>query len=428
MLTDQPQLRLFALIFVGVVALFAGLWFFVLRTEYVPIYENIRESDASQIVAELDSAGIAYQLANDGHDILVPEGEAANARVAVAGANISMGGTTGFELFNENELGLTEFAQKINLQRAIQGELARTIMMMSGVEFARVHLAMPERTLFRSEQENPTAAVTVEMEPSQSLSPERVDGIRQLVASSVPGLSLGDVAVLNETGGLVSASAVGEVTAGAPARSEREAVEQLIGIRARAAIGDVLPQQPFDLQVSAFEQVASEAPATTEDDEDSASSANSNRQTFGLEGRSLRVMIRTPQELSPEERTLISDALADAISLSSASGDMLDFTTGALASAGEAGFQAPGGALAPSASPPSPAIDQSPQGDWATSSDPFGGIGGFPWIWLLIPLAIVVLALFAARPRRKLSEDEADSFAELLRSANLERDLERGAS
>ncbi|MEP0391770.1 MAG: flagellar basal-body MS-ring/collar protein FliF [Erythrobacter sp.] len=428
MLTDQPQLRLFALIFVGVVALFAGLWFFVLRTDYVPVYENVRESDASQIVAELDTAGIAYQLANDGHDILVPESEAANARVAVAGANISMGGTTGFELFNENELGLTEFAQKINLQRAIQGELARTIMMMSGVEFARVHLAMPERTLFRSEQENPTAAVTVEMEPSQVLSAERVDGIRQLVASSVPGLSLGDVAVLNETGGLVSASAVGEVTAGAPARSEREAVEQLVGIRARAAIGDVLPQQLFDLQVSAFEQVESQAPAASEDGENAASSANSNRQTFGLEGQALRVIIRTPQELSPEERTLISDALADAISLSSASGDMLDFTTGALASAGETGFQSPGHALAPSASPASPATDQTPQGDWATSSDPFGGIGGFPWIWLLIPLGIVMIALFAARPRRKLSEDEADSFAELLRSTNLERDFERGAS
>jgi len=423
MLTDQPQLRLFTLLFIGVIALFAGLWFFVLRTEYVPIYENIRESDASQIVAELDEAGIVYQLANDGHDILVAEGEAADARVAVAGANISMGGTTGFELFNENELGLTEFAQKINLQRAIQGELARTIMMMNGVEFARVHLAMPERTLFRSEQDNPTAAVTVEMQPSQQLDQERVDGIRQLVASSVPGLSLGDVVVLNETGGLMSASAVGEVGAGAPARSEREAVEQLVGIRARAAIADVLPQQPFDLQVSAFEQVANEtAPSADGEGEDTTNAAPQNavqnRQIVGLEGRSLRVMMRTPQELSPEERSLISDALADAISLSSASGDMLDFTTGALASAGQTPATSSAAGTAQGPQPPQPA----PQGDWAASSDPLAGLGGFPWIWLLIPLTILALALFAARPRRKLSEAETDSFAQLLRNANLERE------
>jgi flagellar M-ring protein FliF len=332
----------------------------------------------------------------------VPEGEAANARVAVAGANISMGGTTGFELFNENELGLTEFAQKINLQRAIQGELARTIMMMNGVEFARVHLAMPERTLFRSEQESPTAAVTVEMQPSQQLSPERVDGIRQLVASSVPGLAIADVAVLNETGGLMRASLVGVTGRGEPANNEREAIEQLVGIRARAAISDVLPQQPFDIQVSAFEQVSSETVAAPEEDgEETSSAAPKNREVFGLEGRSLRVMVRTPQELSPEERSLISDALADAIALSSASGDMLDFTTGVLASAAQ---------TSPASSPaPTQAQPPASQGDWTASADPLASLGGVPWIWLAVPLLVIALALFAARPRRKLSEDEADT-------------------
>ncbi|MEM1051302.1 MAG: flagellar basal-body MS-ring/collar protein FliF [Pseudomonadota bacterium] len=410
---EPRQLRLFALIFLGFVALFTGLWFFVLRTEYVPIYENIRESDASQIVTELEDSGIAYQLTNDGHDILVPEGEAANARVAVAGANISMGGTTGFELFNENELGLTEFAQKINLQRAIQGELARTIMMMSGVEFARVHLAMPERTLFRSEQQNPTAAVTVEMQPSQQLSAERVDGIRQLVASSVPGLSIADVAVLNETGGLMRTSFVGVEGSGQPASNEREAIEQLVRIRARAAIEDVFPQQPFEIQISAFEQVATEAaPDPEEDGEGTSSSAPPNRQVLGLEGRSLRVMIRTPQELSPEERSLISDTLSDAVALSSASGDMLDFTTGALASAPQT----------EPASAPAQNTASAPQADWATSSDPLSDFVGLSWAWTALPLGLLALALFAARPRRKLSEDEADSFAELLRNANLERE------
>ena len=417
---EPRQIRLFAMLLAGVVLLLAALWFFVLRTEFVPIYENIRESDASQIVAELDNAGIAYQLENDGHDILVPKGEAADARVAVAGANIAMGGTTGFELFNENELGLTEFAQKINLQRAIQGELARTIMMMDGVEFARVHLALPERTLFRSEQEVPTAAVTVEMQPSQRLTSARVDGIRQLVASSVPGLSLADVAVLDEGGGLVSASLAAPAATG-PAQNEREALENLVMIRAREAVAQVLPQQSFDLQVSAYENVDQEQSAASSSEPGNGEAASEtqqpNRQIFGLEGRALRVMVRTPQELSPEERSIITDTLADAIGLSSAGGDMLDFTTGALASAAS---PTPASAV-PSANVPPPA-SRSSEGDWTGSAGGAGSIWALPWIWLAIPLAILALALFAARPRRKLSEAETESFAELLRSSALGRE------
>ena len=413
--TEPRQIRLFALLFVVVVALFAALWFFVLRTEYVPVYENIRESDASQIVAELEDAGIAYQLANDGHDILVPQGEAADARVAVAGANISMGGTTGFELFNENELGLTEFAQKINLQRAIQGELARTIMMMEGVEFARVHLALPERTLFRSEQETPTAAVTVEMQAAQTLTSSRVDGIRQLVASSVPGLSIADVAVLDDGGDLVSAALTAGATIGAPAQNEREALENLVSIRAKDAISQVLPQQSFDLGVSAFEQVE-EVPSATEESPEAAEAPAQPRAMFGLEGRSLRVMIRTPQALSPEERSIISGALADSIGLSSSNGDVLDFTTGALASA-----TAPAPASAPSRA--EPAIDRQAAGqDWTSPAGVGSSFWTLPWLWLAIPLAILLLALFAARPRRQLSESETEDFAELLRGAALNRE------
>lgn len=222
---EPRQFRLFSILFLGVVGVLAALWFFVLRVEYVPIYENIREADASQIVTELDKSGIEYRLGNDGHDILVDKDQSAQARVAVAGADIPMGGTTGFELFNENELGLTEFAQKINLQRAIQGELARTIMIMDGVEFARVHLALPQRSLFRAEQEAPTAAVTVEMRPSRRLSQASSDGIRQLVASSVPGLTYANVALLDERGNLLSTSPVEEAAATDSVGTQREAIE-----------------------------------------------------------------------------------------------------------------------------------------------------------------------------------------------------------
>jgi len=420
---EPRQFRLFSILFLGVVGVLAALWFFVLRVEYVPIYENIREADASQIVTELDKSGIAYRLGNDGHDILVDKDQSAKARVAVAGADIPMGGTTGFELFNENELGLTEFAQKINLQRAIQGELARTIMIMDGVEFARVHLALPQRSLFRAEQEAPTAAVTVEMRPSRRLSQASSDGIRQLVASSVPGLTYANVALLDERGNLLSTSPVEEAAATDSVGTQREAIETFLKIRATDALKQVLPRQPFRIEVSAFEALASAAQSTqletanaTQDTPPTSAptSAPPEERLMGLEGRALRVLVRTPQTLDEVEREIIRGTLTDALKLSAQSGDVLDFTTGA---------------LTPIAAQPSPA----PQTDWTQpepitmpASDAASNSWGSEWQnaslaspWLALPLAILVIVLLALRPRRRLSQVETEDFAALLRSSQL---------
>lgn len=416
MSTEPRQIQIFASLFVGVLALIAVLWLFVLRIEYVPVYQNIRESDAAKIVEELDKAGVAYKLENNGHDILVPDDEAANARVAVAGSNIAMGGTTGFELFNENELGLTEFTQKINFQRAIQGELARTIMMMDGVEFARVHLALPERTLFRSEQETPTAAVTLEMKTSQRLTSARVDGIRQLVASSVPGLAVQDVALLDDGGGLVSGRTTPAPTYGDTGKTERDALEALITIRATQAINAVLPNQPFKLTVSAFQKMEEE-PQSAADEPEEQGQTSSSRRELGLGERALRVMVRTPQPLGPEERLVITGTLREAIGLSSNEGDMLDFAIGVLSP--NPPYKAPGDDVATIVS------QKSQRSPAKALTDPIGvgsSVTAFSWSWLAIPVLITLVALFAARPRRKLSAIEAEDFAELLRSNALDRE------
>lgn len=410
---DPRQIRLFALFFAVSVMVVGALWYFVLRTEFVPVYENIRESDASKIVAELEEAGITYELSNNGHDILVPKGQSADARVAVAGANLALGGTTGFELFNENELSLTEFAQKINLQRAIQGELARTIMMMDGVEFARVHLAMPERTLFRAEQEAPTAAVTVEMRAELRLSEARVAGIRQLVSSSVPGLAAQSVAVLDDRGALMSAQLRDPASASGSAQTERDALEALVTIRAKDALAEVLPQQPVEVTVSAFERIA-------RDREDEASETDGAQtaariRPLGLGERALRVMIRTPNELGPEERQLITETLVEALSLSNSEGDVIDFTVGAI-STGDDMFATNAGSEwadpTPSDARTAPAAAS---GDW---SNAIGSASGSAW--LIIPIVLLLLALLAVRPRRKLSPEQTEDFAELLRSGPTE--------
>ena len=410
---DSKQLWLFACIFGASVTLMATIWFFVLRTEYVPIYQNIRESDASLIVEELDNASITYRLANDGHDILVPKGQESQARVTVAGADIPMGGTTGFELFNESDLGLTEFAQKINLQRAIQGELARTIMMMQGVEFARVHLAIPERSLFRAEQKAPTAAVTVEMHRSYALGSNRIGGIRQLVASSVPGLTIDNVAVLNDAGDLVSADLLAPTNETTELTTERSAIEQLLTIRGKAAIASVLPTQPFDLQISASDRI--EAAATEGEEAEQLQDAAQARLGW-LTDKALRVLVRTPQELGPEERAAIRNALQSDLELTPEDGDTLDFSTGALTTRFPAVSVAPpSSSVAPFASPPAPqptrptsrAEEWVPSGSWST------------WLLTLLAIsAVALVALMAMRTRPRLSRVETESFAELLRSAS----------
>lgn len=114
---ERRQLRLILLILAATLVVLSAIYVFVFRVPYVAAYENIREADAAAIVAELEAGGIPYRIENQGHDVLVPEDRAAEAQVRVAGADIPLGGTVGFELFNDSDMGLTEFAQKINLDR-----------------------------------------------------------------------------------------------------------------------------------------------------------------------------------------------------------------------------------------------------------------------------------------------------------------------
>lgn len=404
---DTRQLRLFALLFLSVIIALSAIWFFILRTEYVPIYENIRESDASQIVGELDASGIVYRLENEGHDILVSKSEASDARVAVAGADIPLGGTTGFELFNESDLGMTEFAQKINLQRAIQGELARTIMLIQGVEFARVHLALPERTLFRSERQATTAAVSIEMRPNAQLSERTVVGIRQLVASSVPGLKSDDVTVIDELGGVVSATVSGSSENQTSIQSERSAIEKLLEIRTQEAIALRLPQQPFELDITVFGEQTLDPFLSLE----SSLEKEQTQTRMLLDERNIRAELRTPQALETGERAAVQEVLTQVLGLSIGDGDALTFRTGPL-----------GIASSSSATLPSQTADLSFKQQLTKAPSPklYSGFetASISPLWVLAPIILLMFGLIAFRWKRDLSRDEALAFAELLRDSS----------
>lgn len=391
----RQQFLLIAAIFTVVFGALLIVYFLFFRVPMVPVYQNIRQSDASAIVAQLEKSNIAFQLANEGHDVLVPEDRASEARVAVAGANVALGGTVGFELFDDSDMGLTEFAQKINFQRAMQGELSRTIMTMQGVEFARVHLALPERSIFRAGQGHPTAAVTIQMMQGQPLTRQRIAGIQLLVASSIPGLSQAAVAVLDERGDLVSAVPAAGNGFGA-ALDERAALARYYEAKASDAIRAVEPGLRFEVTVNA------RRPLQPTGDEE----IGEDRSMPGRAALMLDVSIRTAAGLDEDAEGRIRTAVVDTLSLELQRNDSLDFSVGPV---GLANRSADTQRRLPQ-SPTEAAVTRKGEAssDWSLAG------GWRPWAMLAVFLAILMLVL---RPRRRLDETQTLSFAEQLKSA-----------
>jgi flagellar M-ring protein FliF len=187
------------------VALVVAFLLFGRSPEYAVAFSNLREEDAAALVAKLKEAKIPYELADRGTTIRVPAAQVNEVRLLAAAAGLPQRGSgVGMELFNQPHLGMTEFAEKVNYQRALEAELARSIMRLDAVDSARVHLVLPQPTLFLAQQREPTASVVLSLKPGRRLDPAQVTGITQLVASSVEGLKPENVNVLDSNGALLS--------------------------------------------------------------------------------------------------------------------------------------------------------------------------------------------------------------------------------
>ena len=145
------------------------------------------------VIEYLKTEKIPYRVSDDGGNIEVAAGRLYETRMALAGRGMPQGGGVGFEIFDKQTLGMTDFVQRLNYQRALQGELARSIAELDAVEAARVHLAMPERSLFVAEERRPSASVVLKLRAGRTLAPEQISGVVHLVAASVEGLTPGDV-------------------------------------------------------------------------------------------------------------------------------------------------------------------------------------------------------------------------------------------
>lgn len=183
---------------------FAVLIFVANRTDYRPLFTNLTAEDAGEIVKKLKDTKTPYQITADGKGILVPSDKVYEMRLSLASEGLPQGGGVGFEIFDRKNFGMTEFVQKLNYQRALQGELSRTISQLNGVEQARVHLVMPEKSLFKENEKPATASIVLKMKSSRSLSDGEVQGVVHLVASSIEGMDPEHVTVLDSRGKILS--------------------------------------------------------------------------------------------------------------------------------------------------------------------------------------------------------------------------------
>ena len=187
-----------------VLALMAAIWMWSQQPDYKVLFSNFSDRDGGAITASLDQMAIPYKFSEGGTAILVPSEHVHDARLKLASQGLPKGGNVGFELMENQKLGVSQFHEQVNYQRSLEGELARSIESLAAVSSARVHLALPKPSVFVREQQKPTASVLLNLQQGRVLDIAQVSAIVHLVASSVPELPVSNVTVVDQAGNLLS--------------------------------------------------------------------------------------------------------------------------------------------------------------------------------------------------------------------------------
>lgn len=183
------------------VIIFVGsLLYWALQPDYSLLFGSLQTDSAQEIIEELDERGIKYRLEDGGRSIFVPGNKVHELRIQLASVTLTQSHLKGYELFDTNALGMTDFMQQVNKKRALEGELARSINSFEQVEFSRVHLVLPERSPFQQSSVQASASVILNLKRSQTLKKEQVEGITALVAGSVEGLETASITILDQSG------------------------------------------------------------------------------------------------------------------------------------------------------------------------------------------------------------------------------------
>lgn len=252
---EWPTSRKIALSALAVIslALFALLIIQARVADYQLLYANLSEADAGQVVNWLKAQKVPFQLKNNGRNIWISADRIYETRLDLAANGLPSGGGVGFEVFDKQSFALTDYVQKVNYTRALQGELARTITSLDPVESTRVHLALPEKRLFKNQQKDPTASVIITLASGRKLEPDQVQGIIHLVAGSVTGLTPENVKVIDSSGMVLEGEKKKdkENLLSVDMLSFQQDVEQRMEIRAQDLLDTVMGKNKAMVRVTA---------------------------------------------------------------------------------------------------------------------------------------------------------------------------------
>src|SRR4051794_7977027 len=231
---------------IGLLALgliLGGFFFFrwITAPTYAPLFSNLASADASAIVTELGNENVAYQLQDGGATILVPQNQVSALRLTMSGKGLPASQDTGYALLDQQGITTSQFQQQVTYQRAVEGELAKTLEAIHGVNAAVVHIAMPKDSVFTDDQGKPTASVLLDLSSGTKLSGEQIQAVTNLVSSSIEGMDPTQVTVADSSGEVLSAAGTGLTAAAGDTRTQMESdVETRLQGKAQAILDSIL--------------------------------------------------------------------------------------------------------------------------------------------------------------------------------------------
>jgi flagellar M-ring protein FliF len=237
----------------AIAALLAGGWMWSQVPDYKVLFSNVSDRDGGAIIASLQQMNVPHKFADGGGAILVPANQVHDVRLKLAAQGLPKGGLVGFELMENQKFGTSQFLEQVNFQRALEGELARSIQAVSAVDSARVHLAIGKQSVFMREQQKPSASVLVNLYPGRVLDQQQVNAIIHLVSSSVPNLPVSNVTVVDQQGNLLSKTDESDTGTGLNPNQLKYllALEQSYTKRIEAIIAPIVGKENVRAQVTA---------------------------------------------------------------------------------------------------------------------------------------------------------------------------------
>ena len=240
-------------VILGGVVVLGSVAYWANQPDFALLFGNLSQADAGEVVESLQGRGVKYELRDNGSAVYVPREEVYELRIALAGDGVVTEGPDGYELFDRGTLGMTDFMQRLNMKRALEGELSRTISSLRQVKLARVHLVMPERSPFRETQVQPSASVVIQFEGGNGLSLSQIDGIASLVAGAVEGLEPTEVTVLDTQGNVLSSAGDedDQVTLSSTQLEVQRTVEENLTVKGQSMLDEVLGAGHSIVRISA---------------------------------------------------------------------------------------------------------------------------------------------------------------------------------